>query len=91
MWCATAGLNCHLGCGVEAQDWATHMIGHELTALYGLDHGQTLAVIMPAVHKFQIERKCERMAQCAERVWGITEGTDMEKAEQAIDKDEGVF
>ena len=91
MWCATAGLNCLLGCGVETQDWATHMIGHELTALYGLDHAQTLAVIMPAVHKFQIERKCERMAQCAERVWGITEGSDMEKAELAIEKMKAFF
>jgi NADP-dependent alcohol dehydrogenase len=86
MWCATAALNCHLGCGVEAQDWATHIIGHELTALYGLDHGQTLAVIMPAVHAFQIERKRERLAQCAERVWGVREGTAAEKAQRAVER-----
>jgi len=91
MWCATAALNCLLGCGVEAQDWATHMIGHELTALYGLDHAQTLAIIMPAVHTFQIERKCSRMAQCAERVWGITDGSDLEKAQQAIAKMKAFF
>ena len=91
MWCATAALNCLLGCGVEAQDWTTHMIGHELTALYGLDHAQTLAIIMPAVHKHQIERKQSRMAQCAERVWGITEGSEREKAEQAIVKMKAFF
>ena len=91
MWCATAALNCHLGCGVEAQDWATHMIGHELTALYGLDHAQTLAVVMPAVHRYQIERKCERLAQCGERVWGIAEGTVMERAAEAIARMEEFF
>jgi len=85
MWCATAALNCSLGCGVEAQDWTTHMIGHELTALYGMDHAQTLAVIMPAVHRHQIERKLSRMAQCAERVWGITTGSARERAEGAIE------
>jgi NADP-dependent alcohol dehydrogenase len=67
------------------------MIGHELTALYGLDHAQTLAVIMPAVHKFQIARKCKRLAQCAERVWGIAEGSETEKAEQAIEKMKAFF
>ena len=91
MWCATAALNCALGCGVEAQDWTTHMIGHELTALYGLDHAQTLAVIMPAVHKHQIELKRSRMARCAERVWGITEGGELERAEQAIEKMKAFF
>lgn len=86
MWCATAALNNSLGCGVEAQDWSTHMIGHELTVLYGLDHAQTLAVIMPLVYQHQIERKQGRLAQCAERVWGVTTGTQREKAEQAIQK-----
>ena len=91
MWCATVGLNGSLGCGVEAQDWATHMIGHELTALYGIDHGRTLAVIMPAVHRHEIARKQPRLAQYAARVWHIVKGSDAEKAEKAIEKTESFF
>ncbi len=91
MWCATNGLNGSLGCGVEAQDWATHMIGHELTALYGIDHGRTLAVIMPAVHRHEIRRKQTRLAQCAARVWGITQGDETTRAAQAIDRMEAFF
>lgn len=91
MWCATIGLNGSLGCGVAAQDWATHMIGHELTALYGIDHGRTLAVIMPAVHRHQLGRKQARLAQCAARVWGITQGDEATRAAQAVDKMEAFF
>ena len=91
MWCATVGLNGWLGCGVAAQDWATHMIGHELTALYGIDHARTLAVIMPAVHRHQLARKLPRLAQCAARVWGITQGEDAVRATQAIDRMEAFF
>jgi len=40
-------LNGLIGQGVP-QDWATHMIGHELTSLYGIDHARTLAVVLPA-------------------------------------------
>ena len=56
MWCATNGLNGAIGCGVP-QDWASHAIGHELTALYGIDHGQTLALVMPLVMRHQRQRK----------------------------------
>ena len=91
MWCATIGLNGSLGCGVAAQDWATHMIGHELTAVYGIDHGRTLAVIMPAAHRHEIARKQKRLAQCAARVWGITQGGEAERAAQAINKMEAFF
>ncbi len=91
MWCATVGLNGLLGCGVASQDWATHMIGHELTALYGIDHGRTLAVIMPAVHRHQIARKQKRLAQYAARVWHITQGDAAARAAQAIDKTEAFF
>ena len=91
MWCATIGLNGSLGCGVAAQDWATHMIGHELTALYGIDHGRTLAVIMPAVHRHQLARKQKRLAQCAARVWGITSGDEAARAAQAVDRMEAFF
>ncbi|MCL1919473.1 MAG: iron-containing alcohol dehydrogenase [Kiritimatiellaeota bacterium] len=91
MWCATVGLNGSLGLGAAAQDWATHMIGHELTALYGIDHGRTLAVIMPAVHRFQITRKQPRLAQCAARVWHITQGDDATRAAQAIEREQAFF
>ncbi len=91
MWCATTGLNGSLGCGVAAQDWATHMIGHELTALYGIDHARTLAVIMPAVHRHEIRRKQARLAQCAGRVWGITQGDAAARAAQGVDKMEAFF
>jgi len=91
MWCATVGLNGSLGCGVAAQDWATHMIGHELTALYGIDHGRTLAVIMPAVHRHELKRKQRRLAQCAARVWGITQGDEAARAAQAVDRMEAFF
>lgn len=91
MWCATVGLNGSLGCGVAAQDWATHMIGHELTALYGIDHGRTLAVIMPAVHRHELARKQKRLAQYAARVWHLVKGDEAARAAQAIEKTESFF
>lgn len=91
MWCATVGLNGLLGCGVAVEDWATHMIGHELTALYGIDHGRTLAVIMPAVHRHEIKRKQKRLVQYAARVWHITQGEEAMRAAHAIDKTESFF
>lgn len=75
MWCATQALNGLLGCGVP-QDWATHMIGHELTALYHLDHAQTLAVVLPALLAERREPKRAKLAQYAERVWGLTRDED---------------
>jgi NADP-dependent alcohol dehydrogenase len=90
MWAATQALNGLIGCGVP-QDWATHMIGHELTALFGLDHGQTLAVVMPAIFRHQKERKARKLLQYAERVWGIREGTESNQIKQAIEKTEGFF
>lgn len=91
MWCATVGLNGWLGIGAAAQDWATHMIGHELTALYGLDHGRTLAVILPAVHRFQLKRKQARLAQFGKRVFHIVEADAAVGAAQAIDRMEAFF
>jgi NADP-dependent alcohol dehydrogenase len=91
MWCATVGLNGWLGLGAAAQDWATHMIGHELTALYGLDHARTLAVIMPAVHRFQLRRKQARLAQFGKRVFHIVEGDEATRASQAIERMEKFF
>lgn len=82
MWCATQALNGLLGCGVP-QDWATHMIGHELTALYHLDHAQTLAVVLPALLAERREPKRAKLIQYAERVWGI-EGDEDAKIDGAI-------
>lgn len=90
MWCATMALNGLIGAGVP-QDWSTHMIGHELTALYGLDHAQTLAVVLPANLRVRKADKLAKLSQYAERVWGITEGSDEEKAEAAIAKTEEFF
>ncbi len=91
MWCATIALNGSLGCGVETEDWSSHMLGHELTARYGLDHARTLAVMMPAVHRHQIKRKMPRLVQCAERVWGITAINDAVRADKAVDRMEEFF
>ncbi|WP_130471158.1 iron-containing alcohol dehydrogenase [Candidatus Magnetaquicoccus inordinatus] len=90
MWCATQGLNGLLGCGVP-QDWATHLIGHELTALYGLDHGQSLAVVLPGVWQFNIENKREKLSQYARRVWQLSAPSASDLAATAIDKTEQFF
>ena len=90
MWCATLGLNGLIGAGVP-QDWATHMIGHELTALYGLDHAQTLAVILPGMLTVCAEKKQQKLLQYAERVWGITSGSDAERIEATIAKTSAFF
>ena len=70
VWSATLALNSLIGMGVP-QDWATHMIGHELTVLYGLDHAETLAVVLPGVWRDQIERKRVKLAQLGRRVFGV--------------------
>ena len=67
-------------------DWANHMIGHELTALYGIDHAKTLAIIGPNLYKVMFETKKEKLAQYGERVWQITGNSIDEKAEKAIKK-----
>ncbi len=90
MLTATMGLNGFISMGTT-QDWATHMIGHELTALHGLDHGVTLAIVYPGIMRVMIENKYSKLLQYAERVWGIKEGTDAEKVELAIQKTEQFF
>lgn len=90
MWNATMALNGILGVGVP-QDWATHLIGHELTALYGIDHGQTLAIIFPALLKVQRTQKRAKLIQYAERVWHITDGSGDEKIDLAIQKTREFF
>jgi len=90
MWAATCALNGIIGVGVP-QDWATHGIGHELTAEFGLDHGQTLAVVFPALLRHQKEAKRAKLLQYAERVWGLTGESDDEKIDKAIDLTEAFF
>ncbi len=68
-----------------------HMIGHEITGLYGLDHAQTLAIVIPAVWKFKKEQKKAKLVQYAEQVFGIREGSDDQKADLAIAKTEAFF
>ena len=70
MWAATMALNGLIGVGVP-QDWATHMIGHELTAMHGLDHAQTLAVVLPAVMQHQRDKKRAKLLQYGRRVWNL--------------------
>ena len=74
MWAATMALNGLIAVGVP-QDWATHMIGHEITALHGLDHAQTLAIVSPSMLTVKSDTKREKLLQFAERVRGIREGT----------------
>ncbi len=83
MWTATLALNGLIGAGVP-QDWATHMIGHELTALYDIDHARTLALVLPALLEVQREQKRGKLLQYGERVWNITEGSDDERMDAAI-------
>jgi NADP-dependent alcohol dehydrogenase len=90
MWCATMALNGLIGVGVP-QDWSTHDIGHELTALYGLDHAQTLAVILPSMMSARQEAKREKLLQYAERVWEITEGSEEERISTAINQTRTFF
>lgn len=90
MWSCTMALNGLIQKGVPT-DWAVHAIGHELTALFGIDHARTLAVIAPSHYKYNFEAKKEKLAQYAERVWNITEGSTDEKALAAIEKTESFF
>ncbi|MGV7105934.1 iron-containing alcohol dehydrogenase [Flavobacterium sp. U410] len=89
MWSCTMALNGLISKGVPA-DWATHMIGHELTALYEIDHARTLAIIGPNLYKVMFESKKEKLAQYGKRVWNLT-GSDDTIAHQAIEKTVAFF
>jgi NADP-dependent alcohol dehydrogenase len=90
VWCSTLALNGLIGAGVP-QDWATHMIGHEITAMFGIDHGQTLAIVLPALLEVQREQKREKLLQYASRVWNITEADEEKKIDLAIKKTRQFF
>ena len=90
MLSATMALNGFIAMGVS-QDWATHMIGHEITALHGLTHGHTLAIVLPATLQVLHEEKGDKLLQYGERVWGITSGTREERIDEAICHTEEFF
>lgn len=90
MWAATHALNGLISAGVPT-DWATHMLGHEITALYGIDHARTLAMVLPSLLTIEKEHKKEKLVQYAERVWQIKDGSDEQKIEQAIAKTRTFF
>lgn len=90
MYSATMALNGIISMGVPT-DWSIHIIGHELTALYGIDHGRTLAILLPSLYKSKIGDKLAKLSQFAERVWNINDGDDKKKAFKAIEKTEEFF
>lgn len=83
MWAATMALNGLIGVGVP-QDWATHMIGHELTAMHGLDHAQTLAVVLPALMQHQRAKKHAKLLQYGRRVWNLEHTNEEDLIDAAI-------
>lgn len=90
MWAATQALHGAVGAGVP-QDWATHMIGHEITALYGLDHAQTLAVVLPNLLDVRRDVKRAKLLQYADRVWGLRTGDEDARIDQAIAQTRAFF
>lgn len=90
MWAATNALNHFLSMGVIS-DWTTHMLGHELTALHGLDHAVTLAIVLPGVMNAVKEMRKEKLLQYAERIWGLSGFDHIAVIDEAIRKTEDFF
>lgn len=90
MWTACMALNGLIGAGVP-QDWSTHMIGHELTALYNIDHARTLAIVLPANMQVRRDEKREKLLQYAERVWQIVDGDEDQRIDAAIERTRNFF
>jgi NADP-dependent alcohol dehydrogenase len=84
MWAATMALNGLLAAGVPT-DWATHQIGHELTALHGIDHARTLATVLPHLLEIKKDTKREKLIQYAQHVWQLS-GSDDALVAGAIQK-----
>lgn len=84
-WCATLGLNYWIAQGT-VQDWSTHMIGHELTAIFGLDHAQTLAIVLPRLWKHRIEFKAAKLAKLGREVWNVAETDERGAALACIER-----
>lgn len=90
MLAATMGLNGFVALGVP-QDWATHSIGHELTALHGLSHGHTLAIVLPGMLNVLRGQKGDKILQYGERVWGVTSGSREARIDETIRKTDEFF
>ena len=90
VWNATMALNGLIGAGVP-QDWSTHMIGHELTALFGIDHAKSLAIVLPSMWELKKVQKKAKLIQYAERVWDIQEKDEDKKVDLAIQKTRDFF
>lgn len=90
MLSATLALNDMIRMGVS-QDWATHMIGHELTALHGLTHGATLAIVINGTLRVLRDQKHAKLLQYGERIWGITGGSEEERIDRTIARTEEFF
>ncbi|TAL56789.1 iron-containing alcohol dehydrogenase [Pandoraea sp.] len=90
MWVATLALNGLIGAGVP-HDWATHMIGHELTARYNIDHARTLAIVLPPMLQVRRDSKRAKLLQYAQRVWGITQGSEDARIDAAIERTRAFF
>ncbi|KVN41403.1 aldehyde reductase [Burkholderia pyrrocinia] len=90
MWVATLALNGLIGAGVP-QDWATHMVGHELTARYDIDHARTLAIVLPSMLAARRDAKRDKLLQYAARVWGLTGGSNDARIDAAIERTRAFF
>ncbi len=90
MWAATCALNGFISCGVP-QDWSSHMIGHELTAQYGLTHAESIGIVLPGVMNYMKQEKKEKLIQYGKRVFGFSNMNDEEIAQKAIDKTQEFF
>lgn len=90
LYSAMMALNGWLSTGVPT-DWSVHMVGHELTALIGVDHGISLAIILPSMYRSMVESKKEKLAQYAARVWGVDEKDTLKAALKGIDLTEKFF
>ena len=90
MLAATLALNDFIRMGIT-EDWATHQIGHELTALHGLTHGHTLAIVMPGLLRVMKKQKQAKLLQYGERIFGITEGSEAERVGKTIEKTEEFY
>ena len=90
MWSAANGLNGLMACG-QKEDWATHMIGHELTAFYGIDHARSLAIVLPAVWRYKIKEKHDKLLQYARRIFLIQSDNEDRAIDEAINRTEQFF
>jgi alcohol dehydrogenase yqhD len=90
MWASTNGLNGYIACGVP-EDWATHLLGHELTERFNIDHGRTLAIVLPSLMNIMRDVKKDKILQYGKNIFGIADGSDEEKIDKAIQKTREFF